>query len=83
MSPRSLFSVALRLIGIWKLLDAAEYFLGGYNVGAGVSKADLMSATSYYNHAALDAVLGVLLVFGAPIIAVLLVPPTPPGDKQG
>ena len=51
MSPRSLFSVALRLIGIWKLLEATDYVLAGYHIAAGVSKSDLLSATSYYDHA--------------------------------
>jgi hypothetical protein len=83
MSPRALFSAALRLIGIWKLLDAADYFLGGYNISAGVSKTDLLSASSYYNHAMLCAVLGLLLVFGAPFVATLLVPPMSPGEKPG
>jgi Na+-translocating ferredoxin:NAD+ oxidoreductase RnfA subunit len=82
MTPRGLFSVALRLIGVCKLLGASDDLVTAYNVSTGVSRTELLSTASYVNHASVAAILGLLLVFGAPFLASLLVPASVPAQTR-
>ena len=69
MNAHNLFSVFIRLIGAWKLVEAADLSVSMYNLSSGASKADLMSAGSYTNHIVADAALGLVLLLGGSLIA--------------
>lgn len=82
MTPRAFFSTGLRLLGVWKLLEASDNLVTAYNISIGASRTDLMSLPSYVNHGTVGAVLGLLLLFGAPFVAALLVPPSTSTDPR-
>lgn len=75
MSPHGLFSVLLRGIGAWKLVEALDLSVSMFNVTSGASKTDLMSATSYTNHLLASAVIGIVLLLGGSLIASLFYNP--------
>lgn len=69
MSPHKLFSVFIRLIGIWKLVEAMDLSVSMFNLSSGASKADLMSTASYSSHIAASAAIGLVLLLGGSLIA--------------
>jgi hypothetical protein len=75
VTPNTLFAVAIRLIGIWKILEALELCIGLFNVTSGASKTELLSSTSYLNHAVGAGAIGFVLLFGAPVIASMFYAP--------
>ena len=76
MSPHKLFSVFIRLIGIWKLAEAIDFSVSLFNVSSGASRTDLMSATSYTNHVVASAAIGLVLLLGGSLIASFFYSPT-------
>ena len=77
MTPNSLFSVFIRLIGIWKLTEAIDLAVTIFDVKSGASKTDLLSSTSFLNHAVASGTLGLVLLLGASTIASLFYAPAP------
>jgi hypothetical protein len=72
MKPKDVFCVALRIFGVWELITAAQegaYFLPG--VHAALQMVDARSA-AFAAHALVSAVLGCVLLQGAPLFANLL-----------
>jgi hypothetical protein len=76
VTPNSLFSVFIRLIGVWKLLEAIDISVTLFNVSSGASKTDLLSSTSYLNHAVASGAVGLVLLLAAPAIASMFYAPT-------
>jgi hypothetical protein len=58
------------------LIDAIDLTVTIFNVNSGASKTDLLSATSYVNHAVASGAIGLALLLGAPLIASMFYAPT-------
>jgi hypothetical protein len=75
MKSKELFTLACRVLGIWQLIEAAEYALTALNIGAGLAAAPASyTFTSYVVQTTGSFFLGLGLLLGAPIIAYFFYP---------
>jgi hypothetical protein len=74
MTPRQYFALVLRGIGIWKLAYALEVFTTAWNVYEKLDTTPYVTAGIYVAHGLVDLAIGFVLLFGATVISVLVVP---------
>lgn len=74
MTPRMYFVLVLRGIGVWKLAHSLEDFTTAWNIHEKLYTLPYDSATSFVNLGVVNILVGALLLFGASVIAALVVP---------
>ena len=75
MTPKDWFTVALRILGVWRVLASIDGFVSCYGVATNLIRTDLYTAQSYLTQAAMDAFAAVILLFLAPRIAAFFYEP--------
>jgi hypothetical protein len=73
MSPRNGFALALRSIGIWKLVDGLFSLVAAYDIHAGYFTPATGSVEGELHVAYAQLAVGIVLVLGADFLAGLLV----------
>jgi len=81
MTPRMYFTLVLRCIGVWKIIDGLEHFVTAYNVNKGFYTPQLTQAQAFLTHGALNFLAGLALLLGAAAIGALVVPATRPHQQ--
>ena len=76
MTPRLWFSVALRALGVWELLGATDHLVTLFNVKTGLYET-AAQPLAFFTHGAVDLVLALTLLKGAPVITRYFYPDSP------
>jgi len=74
MTPRSWFALALRILGVWVALDAIQDFTAMANVLMHLYNPAYTSPTGYFVYGAVKAVMALILLKGAPLVALHFYP---------
>ena len=74
MTPRMYFALVLRGIGIWKLAYSVEAFITAWNVYEKLDTDPYVKTGAFVNHGLVSALVGLVLLLGAPLISALVVP---------
>lgn len=80
MTPRMYFTLVLRGIGAWKLIEALDLFVGAFNIHAGLYDTHISTPEGQMTHGLLFLVVGLVLLKAAPAISALVVPPMSAAD---
>ena len=73
MSYRNWFSLALRILGVMQLIEAADMLLQAYDIHAGVFTPQIATVQGSLNYAIVHGAIGIILLFGAVFLAGLIV----------
>lgn len=82
MTPRMYFTLVLRGIGVWKLIEGLDNFVTAFNIHIGAYDTHLIAPKAYVAHGLLLFAVGALLLKAAPAISVMIVPPMSAGDAD-
>lgn len=82
MTPRTWFALVLRYLGASSVLSATSYAVTAYNVQKGLYTG-ITTTLGAVNHAVVEGVLGVALLFFADRIAAHFVPARRPPVRDG
>jgi hypothetical protein len=74
MTPRQWFALVLRYFGVSNVISAAGYLLQAYDIYKSLYTSALNTTLGSFNHAVLDAVIGIGLLYFADRIAAMFVP---------
>jgi hypothetical protein len=77
MTPRLWFSVALRVLGVWELLDALYHFTTVATIKAGLYTPVTSQAASFFVHGVIKTLIAVVLLKWASLIAAYFYPLAP------
>ena len=77
MTHRLWFSFALRVLGIWELLQAADHVVTVLHAKLGLFEPAYTHPPSYFMHGVADLLLALVLLYLAPAIAVHFYPSVP------
>ena len=69
MTPRSWFTLALRLLGVWAAIDSIDQIVTILNIKAGFFQPGYTQVWAYALHAAGKMLVAFCLLVGAPVIA--------------
>jgi hypothetical protein len=82
MTPRMYFTLVLRGIGTWRLIEGLDDVVAAYNIHAGLYQTHVSDARSFLTHAVLSVAIGITLVMGAATISAMVVPPMQSPDRD-
>jgi hypothetical protein len=69
MTPRSWFTLALRLLGVWAAIEGIDQNVVVLNIRAGFFQPGYTQASAYALHAAARMLVAFALLVGAPMVA--------------
>jgi hypothetical protein len=74
MTPRHWFSVALRVLGVWELLDALYHFTTVVTIKTGLYTPAASQPASFFVHGVVKVVVAIVLLKWASLIAAYFYP---------
>ncbi len=83
MTPRSYFTLLLRGIGIWKIIDGFDEATTAWNVHEKFFTSPYVTPGAYVGHAFTFFFIGIILLFFAAPISALIVPAKQANDGNG
>ena len=81
MTPRSWFTLALRLLGVWAAFDGVDQLVTIANIKFGLFTPAYTALPAYLLHAGAKFGIAFLLLRGAPVISAYFYAPEPPKNS--
>lgn len=82
MTPRTWFALVLRYLGAVSIISAISYLITAYDVQKGLYSGNV-AALAEVNHAVVDTIVGLVLLFFADRISAFFVPALRPLSREG
>jgi hypothetical protein len=83
MTSKDWFTLALRVIGVLKLVDAADYFVQAFDISTHLFRPSSTTLGACYSHIFVYLAIGLYLLSGAPhLVAFIYDRKTAPDDKR-
>jgi hypothetical protein len=83
MTPRLWFSVALRVLGVWELLDALYHFTTVATIKTGLYTPVASQPASFFVHGVVKTLIAIVLLKWASLIAAYFYPLAPERGQNG
>lgn len=83
MTPRLWFSVALRVLGVWELLDALYHFTTVVNIKTDLYTPAVAQPASFFVHGVVKVMIAIVLLKWASLIAAYFYPLGPEKSQNG
>jgi hypothetical protein len=83
MTPRLWFSVALRVLGVWELLDALYHFTTVITIKTGLYTPVASQPASFFVHGVVKVLIAIVLLKWASLVAAYFYPLGPEKAQSG